>query len=107
MIIAARELGEYEAERNDETGHHEAVFLKIGELDIEAGPKGLRKLAKFLNQCARHMEKGGQQDHFHYNANINDRPQIVVLNKRIARERRREFEQMAAEATTRAARDAD
>ncbi|RYF16911.1 MAG: hypothetical protein EOO77_12100 [Oxalobacteraceae bacterium] len=77
-----------------ERGHSEDIdpeFITLGELTLEVGPKGLRRLAEFLQDCAESMERGSQQDHFHYNNNINDRPQIVVINKKIAKQRRREL----------------
>lgn len=90
MIVTGREIREFEAGSNDETGDHRAVFLTMGEVCIEGGPKGLRKLAKFLKDCARVMAKGSDQDHFHYNGNINTRPQIIVINKRVAEQHRAE-----------------
>ncbi len=87
MRITGRELSEYEIEDND----HYPVFLTMGEVDIEAGPKGLRRLAKFLNETARQMEKGSEQDHYHFNRNINDRPQIVIIYKKAAKEWRRQL----------------
>jgi hypothetical protein len=92
MNITGREIGEYEAEQNDENWAGRPVFHTLGEVVIEGGPKGLRKLASFLKDCARHMAKGGEQDHFHYNGRTTTRPQIVVINKRIAEERRLERE---------------
>lgn len=88
MKVTGREITEYEREQAGEI--LTPAFLTLGEVDIEAGPKGLRKLAKFLNEIARYMEKGGSQDHFHFNSNINDRPQIVIISKKAAKQWRRE-----------------
>ena len=51
-----------------------AIF-QLGEVCIEAGPKKLRKIAKFLIECAETLEKGTEQDHFHFNGNVHTRPQ--------------------------------
>lgn len=92
MHITGREIREYEAEQTDENWAGMPVFHTLGEVIVEGGPKGLRRLAGFLMDCARHMAKGGDQDHFHYNGNTRTRPQIVVINKRVAKLRRIEDE---------------
>ncbi len=88
MIAGGQELSAYERSHTEDITPE---FITLGELTLEAGPKGLRRLAKFLIWCAEQMEKGSQQDHFHFNGNTNDRPQIVILSKKIAKARRREL----------------
>ena len=97
MEVTAREITEYEADDIDGDGRGKMPeFLSLGELCLTSGPKKLRKLAKFLNYCAEQMEQGSEQDHYHFNGNINDRPQIVVLNKKIMKRIKREREEIAA-----------
>jgi hypothetical protein len=86
MIAGGQELSAYERSHTEDITPE---FITLGELTLEAGPKGLRRLAKFFNQCAEHLENGGAQDHFHFNSNINTRPQIVVINKKAAKAWRR------------------
>ena len=95
MLITGREIGEYEAEQQEDWAGR-PNFLTLGEVIIEGGPKGLSKLARFLGDCARHMAKGGSQDHFHYNGRTDTRPQIVVVNKRVAKRHRAEQAQEVA-----------
>ena len=101
MIAGGQEISAYERAQSEDIYPD---FITLGELTLEAGPKGLRRLAKFLLWVAKQMEKGSEQDHYHFNGNTNDRPQIVILNKRIAKARRKEFaERAAAEPTPEAA----
>ncbi len=87
MKAGGQELSAYERSHTEDITPE---FIQLGELTLEAGPKGLRRLAKFLIWCAEQMESGSEQDHFHFNRNINDRPQIVILSKKIMKRLRRE-----------------
>lgn len=81
MRVQGREITEYE--KDDQEEFHTPVFLELGEVSLIAGPKKLRKLAKFLKAYATVLESGSDQDHAHFNRNISTRPQIVLINKRM------------------------
>jgi hypothetical protein len=70
MKAFGQEIADYESEW--------PTLLELGELSVQGTAQELRDMATFLNECADFMDKGSTQDHWHYNDNIDDRPQFVV-----------------------------
>lgn len=70
MKAYGQEIADYETEW--------PTILQLGEVSFIGTAEELREVAKFLEQCATYMDQGSEQDHWHFNSNIDDRPQVVV-----------------------------
>lgn len=70
MKAFGHELSKYDSDAD--------TLLELGEVSLEGTADELRQVAKFLEECAAELDRGSEQDHWHYNSNINDRPQVVI-----------------------------
>lgn len=73
MKAYGQEIADYDTE--------DPTILELGEVSIIASPAKLREIAKFINECADHWNNGSDCDHFHFNRNVTDRPQFVLVKE--------------------------